>query len=125
MTNLNNQIEIPVNHIFSGGVYIRQIKIPAGALVMGKRHRYETCNILLKGKLVMLSEEDKTPLEVSGPIVFSTLAGAKKFAYCLEDAVFLNILPTMETDPDKIEEIFIIPENEYLDGMKEETKCLS
>ncbi len=124
MLTMEQQIDIPVEHIFSAGVYIRQIVIPAGTLIMGKRHRYECCNILLKGTLLVYVDEDKPPVPMSGPVIFTTPPGTKKFAYCKEEAVFLNIIPTKETDPDEIERQFIIPEQEYL-ALKEEPKCLS
>lgn len=126
MKQTPGQLEIPVSHIFSGGVYIRQIDIPAGAVVMGKRHRRETCNILLKGTLAVYVEEGKPPMNITGPAIFTSPPYAKKFALCREDAVFLNVIPTDETDPEKIEELTIIPEDEYLAlQAKEETKCLS
>src|SRR5512146_1314613 len=85
------QVDIPLTHIFSGGVYIRQVEMPAGTLVMGKRHRHETCNVLLKGKLAVFVEEGKPPMTIEGPAIFTSAPNAKKFAYCIEDAVFVNI----------------------------------
>jgi hypothetical protein len=118
-----NQIKIPVNHHFGGGVYIRQIEIKAGTLIMGKRHRNETCNILLKGTLLVYVDESKPPVPMTGPIIFTTPPGTKKFAYCQEDAIFLNVIPTTATDPDEVEKLWIIPEDEYL--ALQEGKCLS
>jgi hypothetical protein len=119
-----DQVEIPLHHHFSGGVYIRQIDIPAGTYIMGKRHRFETCNILLKGTLLVYIDDGKPPVPMTGPAIFTTPPGAKKFAYCTEDAVFLNVIPTKETDVEEIERQFIIPEQEYL-ASKEDLKCLS
>jgi hypothetical protein len=53
MKRMPHQVDIPVDHVFSGGIYLRSITIPAGTLVMGKRHRGATCNILMKGKLAV------------------------------------------------------------------------
>jgi hypothetical protein len=126
MKQLDHQVDIPVEHIFSAGVYIRQVTIPAGTLVMGKRHRNATCNILLKGKLAVYFDETKSPVVIEGPAIFTSEPGAKKFAYCIEPAVFANVIPTDETDPDEIERRVIIPEHEY-QALKaeEEKKCLS
>jgi hypothetical protein len=121
---MQEQVEIPLEHIFSGGVYIRQITVKAGTLIMGKRHRHETCNCLLKGTLLVYVAEDKPPVEMVAPILFTTPPGTKKFAFCRADAVFLNIIPTNLTDPDEIEKLWIIPEQEYLEQQKE-PKCLS
>jgi hypothetical protein len=124
MLGLPGQIKIPTDHIFSGGVYIRQVKIPVGTLVMGMRHRNATCNILLKGVLQVYVEEGKPPITIVGPHIFTSPPGAKKFAYCQEEAIFINIIPTNEIDPDEIERQVIIPEQEYL-AQKEEARCLS
>ena len=123
MVQMNNAVPIPENHIFSGGIYIRQIAIPKGTLVMGKRHRIETCNVLLRGVLELYPEDGEDPVIIRGPIVFTSQPYTKKFAYCLEDAIFMNIIPTKETDPDEVERQVIIPEREYLES-KEGLKCL-
>jgi len=124
MLTQKNRIEIPERHIFSGGVYIRQIAIPAGTLVMGKRHRYETCNVLVKGVLELFPEDGSDSVTITGPFVFTSPPGTKKFAFCKEAALFMNIIPTQETDPDEVEKQIIIPEQEYLE-QKEALKCLS
>ena len=119
------QVDIPVEHIFSGGVYIRQILIPKGTIVMGKRHRHETCNILLSGELSIYAGEGKESNRVKGPLMFTSPPGTKKLAYCHEDAIFMNIHPTEETDLEKIEEEFIIPEEEYIELIESRgLKCL-
>jgi len=120
----NAQVEIPLEHIFSAGVYIRKVTIPAGTIVMGVRHRYATCNILLRGVLHVFAGEGEPLKTLIGPCIFTTSPGTKKFAYCEQEAEFANVIPTDETDPDVIEKIFIIPEQEYLQ-QQEEAKCLS
>ena len=124
MKTMPGQIEIPVEHVFSGGIYLRSITIPAGALVMGKRHRGATCNILMKGKLAVYTTEHEPPTIIEAPRIFTSPPYAKKFAYCIEEAVFVNAFPTDETDPERIEARVIIPEREYLE-MKEAQQCLS
>jgi hypothetical protein len=111
------QVDVPLYHHWSGGVYIREIRIPAGSYIMGKRHRYETCNILLKGTLLVYVDDGKPPVPMTGPVIFTTQPNAKKFAYCQEEAIFLNIIPTKETDPEEIERLFIIPEQEYQEAL--------
>lgn len=108
------QVEIPTTHTFSGGVYLRQIFIPKGTIIIGKRHRHETCNILLSGSLILYMGEDVPTQRIDGPFLFTSAPNTKKMAYCVEDAVFVNIHPTKETDLEKIEQEFIIPEEEYL-----------
>lgn len=124
MKTMDCQIDIAVNHIFSAGVYIRQIDIPAGTIIMGHRHRDETCNMLIKGKLAVYVDENSKPEIIEGPYIFTSPPFAKKLALCLEDAVFANLIPTTLKDVDEIEKQKIIPENEYL-ALKGGSQCLS
>jgi len=117
-----DQVEIPVTHTFSGGVYIREISVPKGTIIIGKRHRHESCNVLMKGVLTLYMGENEPTVTIEGPLLFTSPPGTKKMAYCHEDVVFLNIHPTNETDLEKIEKEFIIPEEEYL--LQESTKIL-
>lgn len=119
------QEKLPITHTFSGGVYIREMHIPKGIFIIGKRHRHETCNILLKGTLSVCIDNGKVgPVnKINGPVVLTSEPMVRKIAYCHEDAVFLNIHPTEETDIDKIEDEFIITEQQYL-ALKGENQCL-
>ena len=107
------QVEMPVTHNFAEGVYVRELLIPKDSWIMGKRHRYETCNILLKGKLSLYMGSGVPAKTIEAPMIFNSKPGTKKFAYAHEDTIFLNIHPTSEKDPDKIEQEFIISEEEF------------
>lgn len=117
-------LEIKPENIFSGGVYIRQITVPAGTLVVGKRHRHETCNILLKGEMSLYVGGGKPPVRIKAPFLFTSQPGVKKMAYCHTEVIFSNIHPTDKTDLDAIEEEFIIPEKEYRLEHKGDPLCL-
>jgi hypothetical protein len=100
------QTEEKLYHHFMGGVYIRELHIPAGSLIIGKRHRGKTCNMLMKGRMALYNEADGSVTEISAPLVFESEPLTKKMAFCFSDCVFMNIHPTTETDIDKIEQIF-------------------
>jgi len=103
-----------VDHIFSGGVYIRQLIMPKDTLAIGKRHRYETCNMLLKGEVSVYMGGDMPPQRIKAPFQWTSLPMKKKLVYFHEDSIFCNLHPTKETDLVEIEKHFIIPEEEYL-----------
>ena len=48
------QAECPVVHRFSPGVYIREIHMPAGSIVIGHHHRYTHMNVMLKARWISL-----------------------------------------------------------------------
>jgi len=118
------QVEAPVTHNFAPGVYVRELFIPKDSWIMGKRHRNETLNILLKGSLALYMGEGVPAKVIKAPLIFNSNPGAKKFAYALEDTIFLNVHPTEETDVEKIEESVIITEKEYEKLCYEEKLCL-
>ena len=109
------QETLEINHVFSGGVYIREMHIPKGIFIIGKRHRHETCNVLLKGTLsVCIDNGSRGPVnKVTGPLVLTSQPMVRKIAYCHEDSVFLNIHPTQKTNLDDIEKEFIMSEPEF------------
>jgi hypothetical protein len=101
------------DHIHMGGVYIRQLNIPKGSLIIGKRHRRASCNMLLQGSLLIYSETGP-PQVIEAPLVFESAPNVKKMGFAITDVVFANVHPTDKTDLDEIEREFIIPEEEFL-----------
>lgn len=114
----------PLEHIFSGGVYVRQMMAPAGHVAIGKRHRHETCNMILKGEVSVYMGEDEPAKRIKAPFLFTSAPMTKKMCYFHEDSIFVNVHPTNETDLEKIENEFIIPEEEYLLLTTDNTKQL-
>jgi len=108
------QQETPVIHHFYGGVYTREMRIPAGTFIIGKRHRHRTCNILMSGKLTVYLGDGADPQTVEGPLIFESAPLVKKVAYAHTDVIFMNMHPTSLTDEDEIEREFIITDSEYL-----------
>ena len=111
MVKKYEQIDIEESHKFYDGLYMRSIFIPAGSLIVGKRHRHSTLNILLKGKMQV--SDGTTTIEVEAPYVVETLPNTKKAALALEDSIWANIHATNNTNLDELEEEFIITEEEY------------
>lgn len=98
------QVECPVEHIFGPGIYIRQVFMPAGTIVVGYSHKIPSLNMVLSGKLALL--EGGNVREVTAPYIFTSKEG-RKAAYVVDDCVFQNIYATNETDLEKLEEMCI------------------
>lgn len=119
------QAEIPIVHEFMGGVYVRSIFVPKGTLIIGKRHRLETCNLLLVGEISIYMGEKIPVKRMKGPTFFKSEPFAKKMGYAHTDLIFINLHPTESKDLEEIEKQFIIPEEEYLQLTSGgEPKCL-
>ena len=99
----------PVTSSFVDGIYIREIKIPKGLLLIGKIHLKESVSFMLKGKMIIVDEEKGSRI-IEAPQMVVSKPGVKRAVYALEDVVFTNIHanPTNETDLVKIEEKNIV-----------------
>jgi SET domain len=95
------QIAADCVHAFAPGIYIRQVTLTAGALVMGHRHRTAHLNVMLSGRLTMFND-DGTRSELCAPVICVAQPG-RKVAYVHERTVWLNIYATTETDVEKLE----------------------
>lgn len=93
---------LPLEHMFSGGVYVRTIRIPKGMFVMGRIHRREHPNILVSGSVIMMTEEGVE--RISAPKHMLSPAGTKRFLYTLEDTVWSTIHKTDARTPEEAEE---------------------
>jgi len=98
--------EIKLQHFFAPGMYARALTRPAGAFLIGHKHRYEHLNILLKGRLRVYMDGEVR--EIVGPsLPFISKAGVRKATYALEESTLITFHPTHETDLDKLEEELI------------------
>lgn len=113
---------MPLKHTFGDGLYVRDLTIPKGTLVVGKTHRNKTLNILLKGEITVLTDEGVKRLKA--PLYFISPAGSKKIGFAWEDTIWLNVHATKETDLEKIEAEVITKENNFIDVEAEENKIL-
>jgi len=117
-----DQIDLKIEHEFADGVYSRKMYVPAGSFVIGKMHRFDTYNILLQGDVSVYAGDGVN--RIKAPYTFTSEPMVQKMAYFHEDSIWINIHPTEETDLEKIEEKFIVPESEIYLLDKETCKCL-
>ena len=112
-------VEIPIRHYFSPGVYAREITIPAGTLLTGRVHKYAQLNILSGGEISVLTEEGI--VRVKAPFTVVSPPGTKRIAYAHSECTWTTILHTNETDADKMEELFTVAtDDEYLEFCNEQ-----
>lgn len=98
-------VEIEPVHRFAPGLYVRELTVPAGCVIVGKVHKHESVNILVKGSALLAC--DGRVEKVSAPLTFVSGPGRQKAAYVLDDMTWINVHPTQETDLVKIEAEFI------------------
>ena len=116
------QVELELKHTFSNGIYLREISVPKNSLIVGKRHREDTINILIKGTMTIIDGDNR--FTISAPYTFVANKYSKKAGYAHEDSVWVNVHKTNSEDLDEIEKQFIISEEEYMQLKCKEKVCL-
>lgn len=108
------QVEIPIKHYFSQGVYAREATIPEGIILTGEIHKYQQLNILSKGCISVLIGDEI--IKIEAPYTVVSPAGTKRIAYTHTECVWTTIHGTDETDLDIIRSKFIAKdEQEWLE----------
>ncbi len=91
-----NSDTFPLTHSFSEGVYIREMSMLKGGIVIGKIHNKSHTWFLMKGKIKVATED--SVVTYSAPTYVNAKAGAKRVIAAIEDSVFVNVHP----NPDNI-----------------------
>lgn len=102
------QMEAPVKHHFSKGVYAREIFMPKDMLIVGKIHKTRHLNIISQGRCTVVTPTRR--LEITAPFTFESFEGEQKVVYMHEDTVWTTIHLTEKTDVDEIEKDCIAEE---------------
>jgi hypothetical protein len=93
------QAACTVRHHFSPGLYIRELRMPAGTIALGHYQRHAHMNILMQGACRVLNPEGH-PIEMRAPLTFVGAPG-RKVGLVMEDIVWLNVYP----NPDDCQDI--------------------
>lgn len=95
------QVECPLEHFHIKGVYVRKGFIPAGTMLTGKVHNFESISILAQGTLRITNGTDSKI--ISAPHTFVDKAGIKRLGYAETDCTFITIHRTDNTEIEDIE----------------------
>lgn len=100
------QVDLETRHHFAPGIYVRELRIPAGVCLTGAVHKTEHLNICLRGilRVVSATMPDKV---VRGGDIFVSPPGTKRAAYVEEDAIWLTVHATEETDIETLESMLV------------------
>ena len=108
------QVECPEENFFGPNVYIKQVTMPAGSVIIGKSHKIEHICNMISGRMILVdSNGDKK--ELVAPMTFVSPKG-RKVAYIVETVVFQNIFSTNETDLVKLENMIVDNSDSLLEG---------
>ena len=99
------QIQCKEKHHFGPNIYIKEVTMPAGSLIIGKHHRMEHLCNMMSGRMIVV-DSDGNRAELIAPMTFMAKPG-RKIAYIIETVVFQNIYSTSETDIEKLENMLV------------------
>lgn len=116
------QVPCPLKHHFAPGVYIREITMPAGAIVIGKIHKTAHFNIIQRGRCVIVGAAGHLEL---GPCTFVSEPGIQKTLLILEETVWSTVHVTDERDLDSLEAQLIEPDDYPLADRTEERRAIA
>jgi len=99
------QIKCEEKHHFGPGLYIKEVTMPAGSVIVGKHHKVEHLCNMMSGRMIIVNP-DGSRHELVAPTTFVAKPG-RKVAYIIETVVFQNIYSTDETDIQKLEDMYV------------------
>lgn len=117
------QTECPLVHRFASGVYAREVTIPADTIVIGKIHRHDHINFLMKGEITVVTEEGSQ--RIVAPCTFISPAFTKRAAYTHSEVVWTNVIASGKTDPEEIEQDVICPSYDSSEFIEHVRKTLA
>jgi len=121
-TYIGDNDACPVKHTFSDGIYVREMFIPKGMMLVGKIIKQTHHIFLMSGKIAIITEDGEKIME--GPCSVVAKGGTKRVGYALTDVVWINVHPnsTDTKDLTKLEEEVIAEDydeyNRYLELKK-------
>lgn len=110
------RIDLITHHLFSPGIYTRVLHIPKGCYLTGKIHKEPILNIMVKGDISVVIENDIK--RIKDFIIFVSPAGSKKLGYAHEDTIWIGCHGTDEQDVYKIEKRFVTENEDELEQVK-------
>ena len=100
-TLVNNEA-FPIKHSFSDQLYMRQMKMPSGSLIVSAMHHTDHFWFLMTGRILVTTNGET--IEHIAPCFEKSLKGAKRLIECIEECVFINVHKN-PTNTRKIKEI--------------------
>lgn len=96
------QLEIPVIHRIHGGMYAREITIPAGAILTGHIYKFDHFDVMISGDITVSTDTGETK-RFTGYNCFNGMSGKKRAGYAHEDTTWITFHPFSGNDGDEIQ----------------------
>lgn len=84
-----DQIDLPTQHLFHGGMYCRQVWRPAGCTIVGKVHKKEHFYMVVEGTVIVTTDEGVQ--ELTAPALLCSKPGTQRAVFAVTDAMCMTI----------------------------------
>jgi len=81
--------EVPIKHSFADQIYIRQMNLKKGHVIVGAIHNHLHAWFLLTGHVVINNNGEI--IEHVAPCYTISTPGSQRLIYALEDSIFVNV----------------------------------
>ena len=106
----DQQVVFETRHYLNGGVYGRELFIPAGSWLVGAEHAQDTLNVVI-GDITVTT--DTGVRRITGYQTLPSAAGTKRAGFAHADTFWITFARTDETDLEAIED-GLTPESDKL-----------
>ena len=118
----------PLKHSFAEGLYVREMFLPRGSIVVGKIHKHAHPNFLMQGEVLVFTEGGGYQ-HLCAPLAMISQPGTKRVVKVLADTIWIVVHDVgAERDLEKIEDLVIAPTYDdlqvYLEGLADPQKAL-
>ncbi len=107
------QVEMETNHYFLPGLYLRELIIPAGTLLVGRKHKTYHISIMIEGEMDVVGENGIK--RIKGRYIHEGKKGTKRVGYTVKESRWITIHFNGSGDLKKIEEEEFEKEEEMFD----------
>ena len=81
------QLDMPLTHRFTPGLYIREIFMPAGAVVISRVHKFEHPFVVSKGRCAVWCDNDGW-MFIKAPFTGITKPGTRRLLFIAQDTIW-------------------------------------
>ncbi len=81
--------DVPIKNQFADQLYIRQMDLKKGHVIIGAVHNHHHVWFLLTGRVYIIEGEEK--IEHIAPCYTISKPGAQRVIYAVEDSIFVNV----------------------------------
>lgn len=112
IVNQGTPVECPIKHLFTKGVYCREMFVPKGTILTSKLHNMQHPFVLSMG-CVGVVENNKVTEVMQAPFLGVTEPGTRRIIYAYEDSVWttfhpVSIYPESDSDEDLMKAVQLV-----------------